>query len=217
MKTDAQIKADVLAELGWDPAVDAAHVGVAVNDGVVTLSGRLATLEQKHAVETAARRVGGVRAIALDLNVTLSSQDQRGDTELAEAVVNALRWNSLVPDDKVTAKVEDGWITLSGEVDWRYQHASAEQCIRPLVGVRGVTNHIVVKARADVKNIADQISAALTRRAQREAQHIAIEVDGSVVTLKGSVHTLSEHDAVVGTAMAARGVSRVVDQLEVGG
>lgn len=215
MKTDLQIKADVTAELVWDPAVNATHVGVAVKNGIVTLSGEVDTYLQKHAVERAVRRVSGVRGIALDLEVRLAPDHHRSDADIAQAALHALRWHSLVPDDQVKVEVEDGWVTLSGQVDWAYQAASAEQCLHPLVGVRGVTNNVHLKQRTDPKALREDIAAAFARHAKREAQHIEVDVDGGVVTLKGQVDSLAERDAAVGTAFAARGVTRVVDQLEV--
>ena len=215
MKTDFDLKAHVTAELACDPEINPAHIGVMVKDGVVTLAGHLATFAEKHAAERAVRRVSGVRGIALDLEVKLSPEHRRGDPEIAEAATTALRLNSLVPDGKVKVEVEDGWVTLTGEVDWGYQFASAEQCIRPLAGVRGLNNRITVKPRADGKDVAGHITAALTRQAVREAQHIAVDVDGGVVTLRGTVHSLAEHDAAVGAAFSTRGVSRVVDKLDI--
>jgi osmotically-inducible protein OsmY len=215
MKSDIQLKADVTEELAWDPAVNATNIGVMVNDGVVTLAGQLDTFAEKHAAEHAVRRVSGVRGIALDLDVKLSPEHKRSDSEIAQAASTALRLNSLVPEGKVKVEVEEGWVTLTGEVDWGYQQASAEQCVRALIGVQGLFNRITVKPRASSKDIAWQISGALTRQAQREAKHIDIEVEGSVVTLYGQVHSLAEHDAVVGAAFSAHGVSRVIDKLEV--
>ena len=122
-----------------------------------------------------------------------------------------------MPRGKVKVEVENGWVTLTGEVDWGYQFASAEQCIRPLAGVRGLFNKITVKPRVQSKDIAAQITAALTRQATREARHIGIEVEGGVVTLSGKVHSMAEHDAAVGVAFSAHGVSRVVDHLQVAG
>jgi len=215
MKTDAQIKADVTAELAWDPSIHATAVGVVVKDGLVTLTGHLDSLAEKHAVERAVRRVSGVRGIAVELEVKPAGEHRRGDAEIAKAALAALRWHSWVPEEHVKVEVEDGWVTLSGEVDWRYQATSAEQCVRPLTGVRGVTNNIGVKPRVSEKDISEEITAALTRHAQREASHIGVEVDGGVVTLKGQVHSLPEHEAALGAAWATRGVSRVVDKLEI--
>lgn len=216
MKTDTQLRADVMAELDWDVAINPTGIGVMVKDGVVTLTGHLDTFAEKHAVERAVRRVAGVRGIALELDVKLAAEHKRSDSEIAQIATSALRWSSLVPDERVKVEVEDGWVTLTGEVEWSYQLASAEQCIRPLLGVRGLTNHITIKPRASSTDIGKEITAALTRQAEREAKHIDIEVKGSVVTVKGKVRSMAEHDAVVGAAFTARGVSRVVDHLQIG-
>lgn len=216
MKTDAHIKADVIDELAWDPAVNATGIGVAVRDGVVTLTGHLDSYAEKHAVERAVHRVAGVRGIAVELDVRLAAEHKRSDSDIAQAAVTALQLNSLVPVEKIQVLVENGRVTLTGEVDWSYQLASAEQCVRPLAGVRGLSNRITIKSRASSKDVGAQITAALTRQAAREAKHITVEVEGSVVTLWGKVHSLAEREAAVGAAFSACGVSRVVDKLEVG-
>ena len=216
MKTDAELKAEVSAELAWNPAINAAAIGVAVTNGVVTLTGHLTTFAQKHSVERAVRRVAGVRGLAVELVVKLAPEHTRSDAEIAEAAILAMRWHSLVPDDRVKVEVENGWVTLTGELDWGYQYASAEQGIRPLLGVRGLTNLITIKPRVNAKDLGSQITAALTRHAQREAHQIGVEVEGGIVTLSGKVYSMAEHDAAVGTAFSARGVSRVVDHLNVG-
>lgn len=215
MKTDMDIKSDVTGELMWDPAITAANIGVAVKDGIVTLSGTVDTYMQKHAVERAARRVGGVRGIAVDLEVRLVPGHARTDAEIAQAAVHALTWHSLVPNEAVKVEVEDGWLTLDGEVDWAYQSASAEQAVRPLIGVKGVQNQIRLRQRVNPTELRSELGAAFSRHATREARDLGIEVEGGVVTLRGTVDSLAEHDAAVGTAQAARGVTRVVDHLQV--
>ena len=215
MKSDVQLKDDVNEELAWDPAINETNIGVMVKDGVVTLAGQLETFAEKHAVERAVRRVSGVRGIALDLDVKLAPEHKRSDSEIAQTAITALSLNSLIPDGKVKVEVEDGWITLTGEVDWAYQFASAEQCLHPLIGVQGLINNVTIRPRTSSKDIAGQISAALRRQAEREAKNIGIEVEGAVVTLRGKVHSLTEHDAAVGAAIGTHGVSRVVDKLEV--
>ena len=217
MKTDVQLRTDVSDELAWDPAIDASNVGVIVKDGVVTLTGHLDSFAEKHAVERAVRRVAGVRGVALDLDVKLPASAQRGDSEIAQAATAALRLNSLVPAQRVQVQVENGWVTLTGEVDWGYQFASTEQSIRPLPGVRGLFNRIAIKPRVDGRDIGTQITAALARQAAREARHIGIRVEGGVVTLSGRVHSMAEHDAAVGVAFSTKGVSHVVDHLQVTG
>jgi osmotically-inducible protein OsmY len=217
MKTDAQLKADVMDELTWDPVINASHIGVMVEEGVVTLTGHLDTFAEKHAAEHAVRRVAGVRGIAMELDVKLSPSHERSDSEIAGAATEALRLNPLVPRGKVQVEVESGWVTLSGEVDWAYQFATAEQCVRPLAGVRGLFNEITIRPRVDGDDIARQIAAALERQAQREARHIGVEVEGGVVTLSGKVHSMAEHDAVMGVAFSTHGVAHVVDHLQVAG
>jgi osmotically-inducible protein OsmY len=215
MKSDSQLKADVMAELAWDPAVDANGIGVMVKSGVVTLTGHLSTYAEKHAVEKAVRRVAGVRGIAVELDVKLSLAHKRSDSEIAQAAITALTWNALVPSERVKVEVDNGWVTLTGELNWNYQSANAEQSIRSLTGVRGVTNNITIKPQVSSSDIVSQISAALTRQAEREAKQISIAVEGSAVTLRGKVHSLAEHDAAVGAAYTAPGVSRVIDKLEI--
>lgn len=215
MKTDVELKSDVTAELTAIPRADPAGVAVAVKDGIVTLSGTVDSYLQKQAIERLALRVPGVRGLAPDLEVRLAADHRRTDSDIAQAARHALRWHSLVPDDRVEVEVDDGRVTLRGELDWGYQSASAEQAVRPLVGVRGVSNAIRLVQRVDPKQMRADIAAALTRHAQREADHLAIEVDAGVVTLSGKVGSLPEHDAVLGTACAARGVTRVIDHLDV--
>jgi osmotically-inducible protein OsmY len=216
MKTDTELKADVIAELAWDSAINPTGIGVMVKHGVVTLTGHLETFAEKHAVERAVHRVEGVRGIALELDVKLSTAHKRSDSEIAQAAARALLWNSNIPDERVQVEVENGWVTLTGELDWNYQVASAEQCVSSLLGVSGLTNKITIKPRVNPKDIGAEIASALMRQAIREAKHIGIEVKGGIVTLKGKVHSLAERDAAVGVAFTARGVSQVIDKIEVG-
>jgi osmotically-inducible protein OsmY len=215
MKSDDQLKADITEELFWDPVINAAHIGVMVNAGVVTLTGHLDTFAEKHAAERAVRRVAGVRGIALDLEVKLVSAHKRSDTDIAIAATSALQWNSQIPADRVKVEVEHGWVTLTGELPWSYQIKSAEKCVRPLIGVRGFTNSIRLIPQANSADISVQISSALKRQAEREAKHLEINVNGSAVTLVGKVNSLAERDAVVGAAFSTKGVSSVVDKLVV--
>jgi osmotically-inducible protein OsmY len=215
MKADTDIKHDVTEELRWDPAVNATNIGVAVRDGVVTLSGQVDNYAQKHSAERAVMRVGGVRGVALDLEVRLAPHGTRSDTDIAQAALHALRWHSLVPDERVRVEVDAGKVVLSGEVDFAYQRTSAEECLRSLVGITGIDNRIAIKPRVGEYDIAGQIEAALERHAQRQAKHIKVQVEGAVVTLSGLVDSLAEHDAALGTAFGSPGVARVVDKLEV--
>ncbi len=215
MKTDMQLKADVTAELAWEPAVNSAGIGVLVNDGVVTLTGHLDTFAEKVAAERAVRRVGGVRGLAIELDVKLVAAHHRSDSEIASVAASALRWSVLLPPDRIKVEVEKGWVTLTGDVDWAYQSSTAEKCVRGLVGVRGLSNNIAVKPTVSTRDVAAEISSALERQAEREARHIQVDVKGGVVTLHGKVHSLAEREAAAGAAFAARGVTRIVNKLEV--
>lgn len=215
MKTDHQLKQDVAAELAWDPAVKADAIGVAVKDGIVTLSGHLDTYAEKRAIEKALRRVGGVKAIALELDVRLSSLHKRNDTDIAAAIEQALKWNSVVPPGQVQATVDGGWVTLRGEVEWDYQRVGAEKAVRPLIGVTGVSNDITLKPHATSVGIAADIERALKRQAEREARRITIDLAGSTVTLRGNVNSWRERDAAAGAAWSAPGVRAVINELTV--
>jgi osmotically-inducible protein OsmY len=216
MKPDLVLKADVHAELAWDPAIHAAGIGVAVRDGVVTLTGHLATFAEKHAVEQAVRRVAGVRGIAVELDVMLGPAHQRSDTEIVEAALAALANHAQVPAAQVKVEVQKGWVELSGTVPWHFQSRCAEQAVGQIIGVRGITNAIVVQPHASSEDIARHIAAALSRHAVREAHRIAVEVDEDVVTLRGPIDSLAEREAALGAARSTRGVARVIDALQVG-
>lgn len=215
MKTDAELRSDVMDELDWDPSINATGIGVIVKDGVVTLTGHLDTFAEKYAVERAVRRVFGVKAIAMELDVKLSSSHKRSDSDMAAAATHALAWNALVPGDRVTVEVEHGWVTLRGEVDWKFQRDHAERAARSLVGVRGLTNSIRVKPQVTSLDVASRIEAALARQSAREAKRIQVSVDKGIVTLQGKVHCWAEREAAAGAALAAEGVAEVVDQLSV--
>jgi osmotically-inducible protein OsmY len=216
VKTDSQLKRDVMDELAWDPAVSANAIGVARKDGVVTLSGHLDTFAEKVAVQRAVRRVTGVRAMAIELDVKLAPQHQRSDTEIAAAAEHALRWNIVVPADTVHATVEQGWVQLTGEVDWDYQRQAAYKSVRSLTGVVGVSNEITLRQRTTPADLAQRIEDALKRQALREAHRVQVTVENGTVTLKGSVHSWQEREAAQGAAWSAPGVRDVVNQLTLG-
>ncbi|HEX6362997.1 MAG TPA: BON domain-containing protein [Albitalea sp.] len=214
MKTDAELKRDVEAELAWDPSVRSTAIGVAVQDGVVTLTGHLETYAEKHAADRALRRVSGVKAIALELDVRLSPEHRRSDTDIAAAAEQALKWNTLVVD-RVRVTVDKGWVTLQGEVEWDYQRRSAEKAIRPLMGVVGISNEITLKPNVLPADLHDRIADALKRQAEREANHMEITVDGSTVRLRGRVNSWHESEAAQGAAWSSPGVRTVINELVV--
>jgi len=216
MKTDADLKRDVQSELAWDPAVRSTQIGVAAKDGVVTLTGHLETYAEKHAAERALRRVSGVKAIALELDVRLSPEHRRSDTDIATAAEQALKWNTLVPVDRVRITVDKGWITLQGELEWDYQRRSVEKVIRPLMGVLGISNEIVIKPKVTPTDLQARIAEALKRQVEREVKHLDIKVDGSTVTLRGTVNSWHERDAAQGIAWSAPGVRAVINDLKIG-
>jgi osmotically-inducible protein OsmY len=214
MKTDQQLQQDVLDELKWEPSVREAEIAVSVKDGVVTLAGYVDSFAQKYAAVRAAERVNGVTAVADTLLVRLPSSHERTDTAIAHAVVNALRWDIEVPDDKIKARVEGGWITLDGEVEWQYQKEAAERAVRYLTGVKGVTNLIRVKpAPVSTYAVTERIKDALRRTAEREAEDIAVEVEDGLVTLRGTVHSYTEKREAERAVWNAPGVSVVDDRL----
>ena len=215
MKTDADLKRDVNDELAWDPAVRSTAIGVAVKDGVVTLTGHLDSFAEKHAALRAVQRVAGVKAVALEVDVRLSPEHKRSDTDIAANVEQALRWNSLISPDAVRVTVDHGWVTLQGEVDWDYQRRSIEKTIRPLIGVVGISNGIKLKGRPQAADLVRKIESALLRQAIREARHIQVAVDGSTVKLTGTVHSWQERAAAQGVAWSAPGVNAVINELKV--
>jgi osmotically-inducible protein OsmY len=215
MKTDFELKKDVLAELSWDPLVPESKIGVAVSDSVVTLSGHLNTYVEKVAAKRATQRVAGIKAIAVELDVIPIGDHQRSDTEIAMLIEQSLSWNATLPQKRVKVVVENGWVTLEGELDWNFQRNIVEELIRPLKGVVGITNNIRLKSLVVPENLAEQIQEAFARQALREAKRIQIEVDGNVVTLKGHVHSWAERTAAEGVTWAAQGVSRVNNKLTV--
>jgi osmotically-inducible protein OsmY len=216
MKSDFELKEDVLAELAWDPLVPHTLIGVAVKDGLVTLSGHLDTYAQKVAAQRAVERVSHVKAIAMEIDVIPSGQHQRSDTEIAAAVQHSLSWHSSLPQGRITVLVEKGVVTLGGELDWNFQRRAVERMIRSLNGVVGIVDNIRLKAQPVPDKIADRIAQALTRQAVREARHIQVDITGSTVTLRGHVHSRAEKDAVEGTTWSAPGVSHVNSQLTIG-
>ena len=215
MKSDMQLQKDVMDELRWEPTVSEKEIAVAVKDGVVTLGGYVQSYAQKRAAEQAVARVAGVRAVAEDIQVKLPTSRQRSDTEIAHAVINALKWDTEVPDELIKAKVENGWVTLDGGVDFFYQKSAAERCVRFLNGVKGVSNLISVKPGVTTTKVTQNIEAALKRRAELDADKIKVDTLDGKVTLRGSVHSWLEMKEAENAAWATPGVWSVEDKLAV--
>ena len=215
MKTDSEIKEDVLDELMWQPNIDETQMGVIVEKGVVTLTGIVDTYAKKVAAEKAVKNVIGVKAVADDIEVKYGDAYKKTDKEIAKAVVNALSWNASVPDDKVEIEVRDGWVYLSGEVQWFYQKDAARKAAENLLGVKKVVNNITLKQAIEPSEIKNKISKAFERLADLDAQNIKVEVDGHKVKLKGKVHSYAEKEEARKTAYFAPGVYDVENELEV--
>jgi osmotically-inducible protein OsmY len=212
-RTDQEIQMDVLAELRWDHSIQANEIGVAVKDGVVTLTGTVDTYLKKWKAEEAAHRVAGVAAVAND--ITVRTIGERTDADIAAAAVHALKWNSSVPADKIQVTVDKGWVTLKGEVEWQYQKEEAERAVRPLWGVKGVSNLIVVKPHASPTDLKKKIEDALVRSAEVDASNITVEVQGSKAILKGKVRAWAEKQEAERTAWLAPGITSVDNQIKV--
>lgn len=216
MKTNEELRKDVMEEIKWDPELRnvATEIGVAAKDGVVTLSGVVDTYWKKLSAEKAAQRVLGVKVVACDIEVKVGSIGQRTDTEVAGAVRNALRWNSAVNEDQIEVKVDNGWVYLDGKVDFEYEKRYAQECVEDLVGVRGVANNIMIKIKPiDTHDIQRKISAAYHRSATVDSSSIQIETSGSKVTLRGKVRSWAEKKEAENIAWAAPGVMSVDNKI----
>jgi len=214
-RTDAQIQSDVLAELKWDARVMPNEIGVAVKDGVVTLTGWVDSYTKRWVAEEAAHRVRGVKAVANDIEVRLSSGAERNDTDIAAAAARALEWDAFVPVDKIDVTVSKGWVTLKGEVEWQYQKQDAELAVGRLAGVKGVTNLIIVKPRLTPSELKAKIEQALVRSAELDAKRITVDVVGSKVTLKGTVRSWAEKQEAERQAWLAPGVTSVDNRITI--
>lgn len=214
---DQALRQRVIDELEFEPSVHAAGIGVAIDGGVVTLSGHVPSYAQKLAAERAAWRVKGVKAVAQNIVVHLPQDRKHGDDEIARRALAILAWDSMLPEDAVRVKVQDGWVTLTGELDWNFQRDVAVTDIHRLGGVKGVINELTIRPRANASDVQASIADALQRHAEIEARHVAIGVraDGTVV-LEGIVASAEERKQVVRAAWRAAGVHAVEDRLQIG-
>ena len=214
-KTDSQLQRDVMDELEWEPAVDHADIGVAVTDGVVTLAGYVKSFPEKVAAEKATRRVAGVRAIAEEIKVRFAAEPKTADHEIAKRILDTIAWNVSIPDDKIKVKVEHGWVTLSGTVDWHFQSKEAARASGRVSGVVGVSNLIEVRQLPTPSDIKSRIVSAFKRQADLDSASVTVTTDGSTVKLSGKVRAWNERGIAERAAWSAPGVTRVEDHITV--
>jgi osmotically-inducible protein OsmY len=215
MSDDSQLQRAVLAEFQWEPSVSPAHIGVSVSDGIVSLTGHVESFAEKHAAETAARRVKGVKAVVEKLDVWLPFDKKRGDEEIASEAIDRLGWDVTVPVDTVKVKVERGWVTLTGQVESHFQREAAEEDIHRLNGVIGVSNHISILSKPDTATIKDDIMLALGRSSFLDIRTIGVSADGGKVRLTGTVQSLRDRQVAAATAWTAAGTISVENDIAV--
>jgi osmotically-inducible protein OsmY len=214
MKSDHQIREDIIDQLKWEPFLNASQIEVAVKNGIVTLTGQVDAYSKKLAAENAAKKIAGVKAIAEDIQIGVSPVSGKTDTEIAEAVVNILKWHTIVPHEKLKIKVENGTVRLEGDVDWEFQRNNAESAIENLRGVRSVMNLISVKPNFKASDIKKKITAAFERSATIDAGKINVEVTGGKVILSGKVRSFAEKEDAERAAWLAPGVNRIESRIE---
>ncbi len=215
MKTDSELQQDVLDELSWEPSVDNADIGVSVTDGVVTLNGYVKSYAEKIAAERAARRVVGVKAIAEELKVRYASDAKTADHEIAKRIVDMFDWNSVIPENSIQVKVEKGWVTLTGKVDWNFQSQEARRVASTISGVIGVSNNVEVGNRANLADVRKRIEDAFKRQADLDARSVTVTLDGSKVNLGGKVHGWHERQVAERAAWNAPGITQVEDHIRI--
>jgi osmotically-inducible protein OsmY len=215
MSQDKQLQESVMFELGWEPSIDAAQIGVAANAGVVTLTGHVQSFPEKVAAERAAARVKGVKAVAEEIEVKLPYDVTRGDESIAAAAIERLAWDSSVPPDAIVIRVEKGWVTLNGEVEWYFQKEAAEQAVRPLIGVVGISNLIEIKPTVNADDVSQNITRALHRSWFYDPNTIRVSAQGGKIKLTGQVTTWTARDLAGATAWSAPGATYVENDISV--
>jgi osmotically-inducible protein OsmY len=215
MKSDSQIQKDVMDQLKWDPLLNSAQIGVAVKNGVVTLSGFVNTYFKKIKAEDAVKKISGVKALAEGLQVGKSPFYKISDSDIAEAVLSALQKHTSIPDENIKVKVEDGIVTLEGQVDWNYQRKLAENSLEGLAGVRGIVNNLIISSVATSENIKKRIADAFQRHAVLDASKLIAEIVGTTVILRGTVKSYSEKEDAENAAYSAPGIFKIDNRITI--
>lgn len=213
MTTNSQLQTDLRAELKWQPKIDAAHIGVTAHNNVITLSGQVAHYVEKSAAEASAKGVYGVKAVANEIEVELNGTSSHSDQDIAEAALNAMKWDYEVPADKINVLVKNGYVSLEGTVDWEYQRDAASRVVKHLLGVKSVINAIAIEPTVVWGDVKNAIEDSLKRSAELDARRIGVDTHNGTVTLTGSVSSLGERDHAVAAAWGAPGVKLVKDDL----
>jgi osmotically-inducible protein OsmY len=215
MSNDSNLQQVVLEELNWEPSIEAGHVGVAADMGIVTLTGWVDSYAQKQAAERIVRRLKGVRAIVEEIKVRLAEGTARGDAEIAAAAVHCLAWDTSIPNEAVKVQVEQGWVILTGELDWQHQRYTIEKNLAQLIGVTGISNHTVLKKRVEASNVCANIMGALQRTCGTTRCAVSVTADGGKIRLRGTVYSQHDRYAATETAWASPGTSSVDNKITV--
>ena len=213
MKTDLEIQKNVMEELRWDPILNASEIGVAVKNGIVTLSGTIDSYFKKEEAENAAKRVAGVRAVATDIEVSSLISQGKSDTEIAREIGEALKYNSAVKEDKIKIKVDNGWVTLEGQVNWEYEKIAVRTAVKNIAGIKGMANLIRIKPTATSKDLQKKIQSAFQRHASLDAQRIRVTIEGNKAILSGKVRSWIEKSDAEDVTWRAPGITSVENQL----
>jgi osmotically-inducible protein OsmY len=213
--SDVSLRQNIIDEFEFEPSLNAANIGVAVDNGVVTLTGHVGSYMEKVRAERVVQRIKGVHGVAEELEVRYPGDKKTSDDEIAKRALNIISWDTSIPANKVQVKVEGGWITLSGQVEWYYQKVSAEDAVRKISGIKGVSNMLTIEPRVQPSDIKNRIENALKRKAGVEASKIKVSVAGGKVTLDGDVNAWFERNAAEGAAWAAPGVTSVEDHIRI--
>lgn len=211
--SDLTLRRDILDELEFQPHIDAGAIGVAVENGIVSLTGHVRTYAEKIAAERAVKRVKGVRAVAEEIEVLVPSELDLSDEVIAARCLDVIHWNAAIPEERIQVKVQHGWVTLEGEVDWQYQREAAQNAVRKLAGVIGIDNMLMLQPKTEPNDIKQRIDSALARNAELDTTHIRVSVQGTTVTLEGRVHLWLERKAAEHAAWAVPGVMHVDNQI----